>query len=82
MYKVRTDFETAKNSNNFSTEKIEAAYEYLLLAEGSDWFWWYGDDQDSSVYEYFYKAFSTLLSNVYKELNLEIPLFLSEKISK
>jgi alpha-amylase/alpha-mannosidase (GH57 family) len=25
LYKVRTDFETAKNSNNFSTEKIEAA---------------------------------------------------------
>jgi len=82
LYKVRTDFETAKNSNNFSTEKIEAAYEYLLLAEGSDWFWWYGDDQDSSVDEYFDKAFRTLLSNVYNELNLEIPLFLSEKISK
>ena len=52
------------------------------MAEGSDWFWWYGDDQDSSVDEYFDKAFRTLLSNVYIELNLEIPAFLNKPINK
>src|SRR5206468_11958380 len=25
----------------------EAAYEEVLIAEGSDWFWWYGDDHSS-----------------------------------
>ena len=82
LYKVRDDFEIAKNSNNHSVEQVNAAYEYILLAEGSDWFWWYGDDQDSSVDEYFDKAFRTLLSNVYIELNIAIPKFLKEPIRK
>jgi alpha-amylase/alpha-mannosidase (GH57 family) len=81
LYQVRDDFEVAKNSNNYSSDQINAAYEYILLAEGSDWFWWYGDDQDSSVDEYFDKAFRTLLSNVYIELNIEIPEFLDEPIN-
>ena len=81
LYQVREDFEIAKNSNNYSSDQINAAYEYILLAEGSDWFWWYGDDQDSSVDEYFDKAFRTLLSNVYIELNTEIPEFLDEPIN-
>ena len=82
LYQTRIDFEEAKQSGNFTDEQIEQAYEYLLLAEGSDWFWWYGDDQDSSVDEYFDKAFRTLLSNVYIELNIEIPKFLDKSISK
>ncbi len=82
LFKVRSDFETAKNSNNYTSEEIEAAYEYILLAEGSDWFWWYGDDQNSSVDEYFDEAFRTLLSNVYIVLNIDIPTFLSEPINK
>ena len=82
LYQTRIDFEEAKQSGNFIDEQIEQAYEYLLLAEGSDWFWWYGDDQDSSVDEYFDKAFRTLLSNVYIELNIEIPKFLNKSINK
>ena len=82
LYRVRIDFENAKNSKNYTIEEIESAFEYILLAEGSDWFWWYGDDQDSSVDEYFDKAFRTLLSNVYIELNLEIPAFLNKPINK
>ena len=53
----------------------------MLLAEGSDWVWWYGDDQDSYVDEYFDKAFKTLLSNVYIELNIEIPEFLRDPVT-
>ena len=82
LYQTRIDFEEAKQSGNITDEQIEQAYEYLLLAEGSDWFWWYGDDQDSSVDEYFDKAFRTLLSNVYIELNIETPKFLSKPITK
>ncbi len=82
LYQTRIDFEEAKQSGNATDEQIEQAYEYLLLAEGSDWFWWYGDDQDSSVDEYFDKAFRTLLSNVYIELNIETPKFLSKPITK
>ena len=81
LYQTRIDFEDAKQSQKISNEQIEQAYEYLLLAEGSDWFWWYGDDQDSYVDEYFDKAFRTLLSNVYIELNIEIPEFLRNPVT-
>ena len=36
-----------------SAEAIATAQDYMYLAEGSDWFWWYGADQDSGVDEYF-----------------------------
>ena len=75
LYQTRIDFEEAKKSGNFSNEQINKAYEYMLLAEGSDWFWWYGLDQDSSVDYYFDQAFKDLLSMVYVSLGLEKPSF-------
>ena len=30
-----------------SAEAIATAQDFMYLAEGSDWFWWYGSDQDS-----------------------------------
>ncbi len=30
-----------------STPAVKRAWEAILTAEGSDWFWWYGDDQSS-----------------------------------
>ena len=69
------DFEEAKKSGNFSQEQLDQAYEYILLAEGSDWFWWYGLDQDSTVDYYFDQAFKDLLNMVYLSLGLEQPNF-------
>jgi alpha-amylase/alpha-mannosidase (GH57 family) len=34
----------AQAQEKVSPEQLEAAREALLPAEGSDWFWWYGDD--------------------------------------
>jgi len=34
----------AYEASNAPAEQKEKAYEALLAAEGSDWFWWYGDD--------------------------------------
>ena len=43
----------------------------MLLAEGSDWFWWYGSDQSSGNDDYFGSAFRNLLKNVYTSLDQE-----------
>ena len=75
LYQTRIDFEEAKKSGDYSDEQINQAYEYMLLAEGSDWFWWYGLDQDSTVDYYFDQAFKDLLSMVYVSLGLEKPSF-------
>ena len=79
LYQSRIDFENAKQSGEFTEEQINEAYEYILLAEGSDWFWWYGDDQDSTVDYYFDQSFKDLLGMMYLSLDIDKPNFLIEK---
>jgi alpha-amylase/alpha-mannosidase (GH57 family) len=63
-----------------SEEAIALAEDYMYLAEGSDWFWWYGSDQDSGQDEYFDLGFRQLLKKVYESLGDEVPVFLSVPI--
>lgn len=63
-----------------SAEAIAEAEDYMYLAEGSDWFWWYGADQDSGQDTYFDLGFRQLLKKVYESLGDEVPAFLSVPI--
>ncbi len=51
----------------------------MLIAEGSDWFWWYGDDHSSNHDLEFDDLFRRHLRNVYQMLGQPIPdeLFLT-----
>ena len=55
------------------------AREEVLIAEGSDWFWWYGDDHSSEHDLEFDDLFRRHLRNVYRLLGKPIPdeLFVS-----
>ncbi len=59
-----------------SPDKLARALDAMYLAEGSDWFWWFGADQDSGVDEYFDTAFRQLLTSVYTALGDPVPDFL------
>lgn len=48
----------------------------LMAAEGSDWFLWYGDDQESGYDEIFDEIFRSHLKNVYRSINKAYPSFL------
>src|SRR6185503_19019518 len=58
---------------------LAAAREELLIAEGSDWFWWYGDDHSSDHDLEFDDLFRRHVRNVYRALDKPIPeeLFVS-----
>jgi hypothetical protein len=58
---------------------LTQAREEVLIAEGSDWFWWYGDDHSSAHDAEFDDLFRRHLRNVYKLLGKEVPdeLFVS-----
>jgi alpha-amylase/alpha-mannosidase (GH57 family) len=58
---------------------IERAREEVLIAEGSDWFWWYGDDHSSAHDLEFDDLFRRHLQNVYRVLRKPVPdeLFVS-----
>jgi alpha-amylase/alpha-mannosidase (GH57 family) len=49
------------------------AREELLIAEGSDWFWWYGDDHSSDHDLEFDDLFRRHVRNVYRGLDMPIP---------
>jgi alpha-amylase/alpha-mannosidase (GH57 family) len=49
------------------------AHEELLIAEGSDWFWWYGDDHSSDHDLAFDDLFRRHVRNVYRALDTPIP---------
>ena len=58
------------------------AFESLYAAEGSDWFWWFGDDfvLPQGVDWMFDMLFRDHLKNVYRSLGEEPPEFLDEPI--
>ena len=57
-------------------DKLEQAFDFMYLAEGSDWFWWFGDDQDSGQDWYFDEAFRALLAGVHESLGAAVPKYL------
>ena len=63
-------------------EQSKLAYEELLIAEGSDWCWWYGPEHDSDNRPEFDRLFRDHLANVYRALGLTPPEELSRPILK
>ena len=61
-------------------ERRRLAYEELLIAEGSDWCWWYGPEHDSGNRVEFDQLYRSHLANVYRFLNLSPPEELSRPI--
>ncbi len=59
-------------------EKVRQAWEELYIAEGSDWFWWYGDDHSSEQDALFDYLFRKHLQNIYMLLGDAPPLDLSQ----
>ncbi len=54
----------------------------MYIAEGSDWFWWYGDDHSSAQDALFDYLFRKHLQNVYLLLGDEPPADLARPISR
>lgn len=69
-----------KISRNDSQEKTDKALENIFVAEGSDWFWWYGDDFQSESKKDFDTLFRSFLMAACLSLDEEIPDFLMESV--
>ena len=60
---------------------INAARKELFICEGSDWFWWYGEPNDSgrdSIFDYLFREH---LKNIYVYIGLPAPKYLDNPIS-
>jgi len=67
---------------HLSADKKAAAWEELYIAEGSDWFWWYGDEFSSSTQEIFDYLFRNHLMNVFRIADRRVPGFLLKPIKQ
>src|SRR5439155_8077248 len=79
LLRARRTFDQAAG---VSDENRRLAYEELLIAEGSDWCWWYGPEHASENRAEFDALYRNHLANVYRALKLEPPEELSRPILK
>ena len=80
LKKVRDDF-MQFISKNPTHPNIDNARNEIYIAEGSDWFWWFGEPNNSGQDHIFDYLFREHLKNVYKLLDIEIPDYLSIPIA-
>ena len=81
LFKVKNDMNNVA-AKIFNKDKLEMAMEHFRIAEGSDWFWWYGDDHFTSQWGTFDYLFRCNLMEAYRILGMNVPSFLLEPIKK
>jgi alpha-amylase/alpha-mannosidase (GH57 family) len=54
---------------------LDQVQELTYIAEGSDWFWWYGADQNSGVDQSFDRQFRSYLEQIHALLDVPVPDF-------
>ena len=82
LLRTRQALDGAVRSGKVTDEDLETARDFMYLAEGSDWFWWYGSDQDSGADDYFDTGYRALLGSVYSSLGIEAPDFIQVPITQ
>ncbi|MDD3437259.1 MAG: glycoside hydrolase family 57 protein, partial [Candidatus Gastranaerophilales bacterium] len=75
LKKVKEDFDKFAKANPES-KSLEPAQRELMITQGSDWFWWYGEPNDSGKDYIFDYLFREHLKNVYRCLQIKMPEFL------
>jgi alpha-amylase/alpha-mannosidase (GH57 family) len=73
------DFYT-QASARATEQQRKLAFEELLIAEGSDWNWWYGPEHHSANDREFDELYRKHLSNVYQALGATPPEYLAQPI--
>ena len=79
LYHARNFY--AANAPRASEAQRKLAFEELLIAEGSDWNWWYGPEHHSANDREFDQLYRKHLSNVYQALGATPPDYLAQPIS-
>ena len=69
-------------SGRHDPETLQRAWNEMYIAEGSDWFWWYGDDHSSALDALFDHLFRKHLRNVFTLLGDDPPGLLFTPISQ
>lgn len=74
------EFISGARQDDVSAEQLDEALLQMYIAEGSDWFWWYGSDQNSGNDESFDEQYRNTLKSVYDALGESPPIVLDVPI--
>ncbi len=72
----------ARRAPSAPEDKRKLAWEEILIAEGSDWNWWYGPQHHSANDRDFDELYRKHLANVYQFLDATPPEYLGRPIGK
>jgi len=68
--------------NVLSKEDFDRAWRFLMIAEGSDWCWWYGDEHFTPIAGEFDRLFRDNTAQVYRCAGLPVPGYLLSAIKR
>ena len=71
----------AQNAARATEAQRKVAFDEILIAEGSDWNWWYGPEHHSANDRDFDELYRKHLSNVYQALGANPPDYLAQPIT-
>jgi alpha-amylase/alpha-mannosidase (GH57 family) len=80
LHETREYLKRRTGRGDISADKVAQAWRELHIAEGSDWFWWFGDDHSSAQDALFDYLFRKHLQNIYVILGDTPPPVLSKPI--
>ncbi len=80
LYHTRSFLTTMERQGQVDKETAQRAWEEIYVAEGSDWFWWFGDYHHSGLDQVWDSQFRSHLRAVYRILNEQPPEHLFEPI--
>jgi len=82
LHQAREHLKQRAQQEHIPAERVRQAWEELYIAEGSDWFWWFGDENSSAQDHLFDYLFRKHLMNIYSLLGDTPPPDLTRPISR
>jgi alpha-amylase/alpha-mannosidase (GH57 family) len=82
LHQARGFLVAEEKAGGHDAATLARAWEEMYIAEGSDWFWWYGDDHSSALDALFDHLFRKHLRNIYALLGADPPGLLFQPISR
>ncbi|MBI5836628.1 MAG: glycoside hydrolase [Candidatus Eisenbacteria bacterium] len=82
LVQAREALEHALRAGTLTSAAREEAWRHIGAAEGSDWFWWYGDDHFTDDADIFDRLFLARLQAVYRVVGQPAPARLSQPVKR
>ena len=82
LHHARDFLKSASTKPQYAADRLRRAWDELYIAEGSDWFWWFGDDHSCAQDALFDQLFRKHLQNIYMLLGESPPVALMRPIKR